>query len=296
VPATRRPDLIPANVAVFGANGQLGRAFIAALGDAAQGLDRNDCDLADGHAIAPVLDRLRPSLVINAAAWTAVDDAESAREAAMRVNAEAPGHIARWCAHHQVPLVHFSTDYVFAGSGTRPWRETDPTAPCNAYGHSKLAGERRIAAEDGRYLIFRTSWVYARRGRNFLTAMQALARSQDTLDVVADQIGAPTYAPSLARAVLRILDRIGGEARFPAGIYHLCGGGETSWYGFASAIFTTCRRRPHLNPIASDARPTPARRPHNSRLAQDRVARRFGIALPHWRDDLDKALSAPPDT
>ena len=222
-----RAELSP--VVVLGATGQLGRALVATFGDRAVALDRARADLTRLVGTLELLDDIAPAAVINAAAYTRVDDAEKEESLANQINGAAPASLARHCATRKIPFVHFSTDYVFSCAGDQPWLETDSPAPINAYGRSKLAGERGVAAAGGDSLIFRTSWVYDGVGRNFLTTMLRLGRDHATLDVVDDQVGAPTYAPSLAGAVARAIE----QACFAPGIYHLCGAGTCSWFEFA---------------------------------------------------------------
>jgi dTDP-4-dehydrorhamnose reductase len=289
-----------ARVLVLGAGGQVGRALVALLGERGRGLDRAHADLTFVDALPDVLATHGPSVVINAAAYTEVDRAESDIDTAMIVNAEAPGVIARWCAAEGIPFVHFSTDYVFDGAGDEPHRESDPVAPLSIYGASKLAGERRVAESGGDWLVVRTSWVYDAIGRNFLTTMLRLMRERSTLDVVDDQHGAPTYAPHLAAATLAALDRACAIRRdgreYPRGIYHLCATGETTWHGFAVAIGDEARRRgielaiEQIIPIPSDRYPVAAVRPKNSRLNTDKAHDVLGVRLPHWREGLTECI------
>ena len=279
-------------VVVLGATGQLGRALIATLGERAVALNRARADLTRMAGVLELLDDIAPAAVINAAAYTRVDDAEKEESLANRINGAAPACLARYCATRKIPFVHVSTDYVFSGAGHRPWLETDSVAPINAYGRSKLLGERGVAAAGGDSLIFRTSWIYDGVGRNFLTTMLRLGHDHATLDVVDDQVGAPTYAPSLAGAVVRAIE----HPSFAPGIYHLCGSGTCSWFGFAKAIFASARARgaalavESLRPVVSAEYPTVAPRPLNSRLRTAKAETAFGIAMPHWRDDLEVCL------
>jgi dTDP-4-dehydrorhamnose reductase len=234
--------------------------------------------------------------VINAAAYTQVDRAETEERLALTVNGEAPGLIAQWCAERAIPFVHFSTDYVFPGSGDRPWTEEDQPAPINAYGRTKLEGERRVAAAGGAWLIFRTSWVYDASGRNFVTTMLALGQERDTLRIVADQHGAPTYAPQLAAAVIAALDRARGMPVFPSGTYHLCNTGSTTWHGFAEAIFARAAADgmvlsvTSVEPIASASYPSPAQRPANSRLNTDKARKLLDVSMPSWQCGLARCM------
>lgn len=292
-------------ILILGKDGQLGRALEKALGGRAVAFGRDEADLRDADFVsrleAPAF-KYPLQAVINAAAYTQVDRAESEdKSEAFRVNAEAPGELAAWCAAKNLPLVHYSTDYVFDGSGDRPWRETDAPRPINAYGESKLAGERAVAAAGGRHLIFRTSWVYDARGENFFTTMLRLFGEKESLKIVSDQFGAPTYAPHLAAATQAALGKAFALPEFPSGIYHLCGAGETSWHGFAQAIFAlatsadsgekswvTCQR---IDPIPSSGYPLPARRPLNSRLDCARARDRLGVSLPHWQAGLKECFA-----
>ena len=285
-----RTELSP--VVVLGATGQLGRALVAALGDRAVALNRARADLTRMAGTLELLDDIAPATVINAAAYTRVDDAEKEEPMANQINGVAPASLARYCATRKIPFVHFSTDYVFSGAGDQPWLETDTVAPINAYGRSKLLGERGVTAAGGDSLIFRTSWVYDGVGRNFLTTMLRLGRDHATLDVIDDQVGAPTYAPSLAGAVARAIE----HPSFSPGIYHLCGAGACSWFEFAQTIFASARVRGaalavrSVKPVVSADYPTAAPRPLNSRLRTAKAQIAFGIALPHWRDDLEVCL------
>jgi dTDP-4-dehydrorhamnose reductase len=257
-------------------------------------------DLGRPESIAETLDRLAPEFIINPAAYTAVDKAEDERDLATRVNAEAPGAMARWAQARGVPLIHFSTDYVFDGSGTAPWRETDATGPLSVYGATKLAGEDAIRAAGGSTLIIRTSWIYAARGANFLRTMLRLARERKELRVVDDQIGAPTSAAIVAAAVARLVS--GSQDRFVAGtakakgLVHLAASGETSWHGFATAIVEGLKARgvslavERIVAIPSEAYPTRAVRPRNSRLDLTRMQDLLGSSLPDWRETLDTEL------
>lgn len=283
-------------IAVLGAQGQVGRALVSKLVDECIAVDRAGADLAHPGLLPSILDRLNPSAVINAAAYTAVDRAEIERELAMTVNGESPGVIANWCAQRGIPMVHFSTDYVFPGTGSVPWREDDPVAPLNHYGATKLAGEIAIAEAGAKSLVLRTSWVYDSRGRNFVTTMLRLARERESLSIVADQHGAPTYAPHLTRAAIEALRNSAQLATFPTGIYHVCNSGETTWYEFALEIFAAARDRDidllvkDVAPIATADYKTPAPRPLNSRLDTQKASAVLGISLPHWRDGLFECM------
>jgi dTDP-4-dehydrorhamnose reductase len=249
----------------------------------------------------------KPQLILNAAAYTAVDKAEQEEAAATAVNATAPGILAEEAKRCGALLVHYSTDYVFDGTQDRPYLEDDPTAPLGVYGRTKLDGERAIAASGCDHLILRTSWVYAPHGRNFMLTMLRLAQSQRELRVVADQRGAPTSAQDLAHGTLQVLDG-GGKAleaaglqrvRAAGGVYHASAAGETSWHGFAQQIFSDWAWRQHggfvaprVHAIATSEYPTPARRPAYSVLSNEKLQRTFGVRLPAWRAGLSDALDA----
>jgi dTDP-4-dehydrorhamnose reductase len=287
-------------VIVVGASGQVGRALVSLLGANGIGLSRPVADLEHPEELLVILEKNlahhKVRAVINAAAYTQVDKAEEEHTAAMRINGEAPGLLARWCAAHEIPFVHYSTDYVFPGTGSRPWTENDDTAPLNVYGQSKLAGEQGIEAAGGSYLVFRTSWVYDAVGKNFLKTMLRVGSERDQLSVVADQHGAPTYAPQLAQATLEALNQARAEEQFPNGVYHLCNSGETTWHGFAQAIFDAARAQgwnlkvQNVEAMQSAAYPTPAKRPLNSRLNTEKAHHVLGIKLPHWQDGLGACL------
>lgn len=280
-------------ILVLGKNGQVGKALVSLLGRDALAFDSSELDLS-AHNLSERLDMMSEgktvTALINAAAYTQVDKAEEEREQAMRINGTAPGELAAWCKARNIPLVHFSTDYVFDGSGYTPRGENENTGPLNVYGESKLLGEKRIVSSGADYLVFRTSWVYDEAGRNFFTTMLRLFCEREELQVVADQIGAPTYAPHLARAALDALKKAQSEKKFPSGIYHLCAGGEASWHDFAVAILALARpcksgiKCGEIQPIATSDYPTQARRPLNSRLDCAKAKQSFGVQLPDWKD------------
>ena len=294
---------------VLGGNRQVGhelRRSLAPLGEVVVTTRSGDIadgaceriDLAELEAIEPLLDRVRPDAVVNATAYTAVDRAEDDVEAAFRANAEAPGQLARVCAVRGISLVHYSTDYVFDGSATRPYREGDPTSPLGVYGASKLAGEDAIRASGARHLILRTAWVYGLHGHNFLRTMLRVGAERDELRVVADQRGCPTPAWLIADVTATVLRN--GIAN--SGIRHLVAAGETTWHGFAEAIFeeATSRgllvRRPNVTPITTLEYPTPARRPAYSVLDTGALRDDYDVRLPDWRlalsETLDRARAA----
>jgi dTDP-4-dehydrorhamnose reductase len=291
-------------ILLFGANGQVGhelRRSLAALGEVVCTTrsgrlgDGEPCETADFEAPASLpglVERLAPDVVVNAAAYTAVDRAEEEPEAAYRANADAPGEIASACARRGIRMVHYSTDYVFDGSGTRPYREDDPTAPLGVYGASKLAGEHAVRGSGASHMVFRTAWVYAAHGRNFLRTMLRLAGERDELRVVADQVGSPTPAPLIADVTAAALGRATGAS----GLWHLTATGQTSWHGFASAIVAGARARgvlaaaPNVVPIATADYPTPARRPAFSCLDTAAIEDAFSLQLPPWEAGLARVL------
>jgi dTDP-4-dehydrorhamnose reductase len=298
-------------ILLTGTSGQVGAALAPRL--ARHGTlitpKRDAFDLSQPGTLAKALDAAAPDLIVNPAAYTAVDRAEDEPELANRVNAAAPASMAQWAARRGVPLIHVSTDYVFDGSGTAPWREDDAPNPLSVYGKTKLAGDEAVMAAGGPHLILRTSWVYAARGSNFLNTMIRLATEREELRVVADQIGAPTSAATIAdvldRILAQILDQpggdVGGAMRARGGVLNVACAGETSWHGFATAIVeglrargapVACRR---IVPIGTQDYPTKARRPANSRLSLSRLQAEFGITPQAWPEALarETAPSAP---
>ncbi|MGG6343557.1 dTDP-4-dehydrorhamnose reductase [Stenotrophomonas indicatrix] len=292
-------------VLVFGGNGQVGQELLRALAPLGKVVattrsgvlpDGSACETADfgqPDSLSALLDRLQPSIVVNAAAYTAVDRAEQEVDAAFAANAQAPGLIARWCAAQGVPFVHYSTDYVFDGQGTAPYREDEPTAPLGVYGTSKRDGEDAVRAAGGRHLIFRTAWVYASHGANFLRTMLRVGAERDQLRVVADQIGTPTPAALIADVTVQVLQHPGALS----GTWHLTASGQTSWYGFAEAIFAEALatgvldKVPSVEAIPSSEYPTPAKRPAWSVLDNRKLQQDFGIALPTWQDGLKRVMA-----
>lgn len=259
-------------------------------------LARPELDLADPAAAEQAIAAARPDLVVSAAAYTAVDKAESEPALAMTINGDAPGAIARAAARSGAAVLHLSTDYVFDGALDRPYREDDPVGPTGSYGASKLAGERAVAAAGAPYLILRTAWVYSPFGANFVKTMLRLAGDRDEVGVVADQHGCPTSALDIADALLALADRwAAGDRTGWNATYHLAGTGETHWAGFAEAIFaaSTARGGPsaRVRGIATADYPTPARRPANSRLDTGRLAAAFDLRLPDWRDSLPPVVA-----
>lgn len=290
-------------VLVTGAQGQVGRALLQSFADSAEVIacDRSTLDLSNPEKIRTRIREAAPDVIVNSGAYTAVDRAESEQELAMAINGRAPGVLAEEARRAGALLIHYSTDYVFDGSRTAPWVEDDATNPLSVYGATKLAGEDAVRNIGGRFLIFRTSWVYAPEGKNFLLTMLRLGRERDTLNIVDDQIGAPTTAAELARATHAITTGILEDAFRAAddwaGIYHMTCSGSVSWCGFARAIFERVPglldgRSPKVNPIATCDYPTPAKRPRNSVLSNEKLHRRFGIRLSSWESALDDVLAA----
>lgn len=280
-------------ILILGANGQVGSAFRNILGDSATYLARKDLDLADLDNIEQNLAKYNPKIIINTAAYTAVDKAEQEPELAYKINADAPGIIADYAHKANIPLIHYSTDYVFNGSKTKPWAEGDATDPLSIYGKSKLLGEEKIIASGADYFIFRTSWVYNETGANFLNTMLRLGREREVLKVVHDQIGAPTYAHDLAASVVSIIDNIND---LEGGIYHLTNEAEISWYDFAVKIFDIAKKYDpsliinDLIPILTSEYPTPATRPLNSRLSLDKVRRNLAARIIPYEQSLEKCI------
>ena len=288
-------------ILIVGAYGQVGRELQRSFADAGEIIarDRDTVDLAAPDQVRAMVRSAAPAIILNAAAYTAVDRAESEPEQALAVNARAPGILAEEALRAGALLVHYSTDYVFDGSKAGPWVETDEPNPLNVYGASKLAGEEVIQQAGGKYLIFRTSWVYGPHGQNFLLTMLRLGRERESLDIVDDQFGAPTSSIELADATHTIVDGVlagqYGSAENWAGLYHMTCSGSASWCGFARAIFTRAQallggKMPALNPIPSSEYPTPARRPQNSVLSNEKLHACFGVHLAPWQSALNEVL------
>jgi dTDP-4-dehydrorhamnose reductase len=289
-------------VLILGAAGQVGRELQRTFANFGEivAVDRESLDIAVPDQIRELVRRVAPQVILNAAAYTAVDRAEAEPEAAIAINGDAPRVLAEEALRTNAVLVHYSTDYVFDGSKNGAWIESDEPHPLNCYGASKLAGEEAIRGVGGRYLIFRTSWVYGAHGKNFLLTMLRLGRERERLPVVDDQRGAPTTSHALADATRRIVDGVVlsrfGEPEAWAGLYHMSCGGETTWCGFALEIFARAGdlmqgRTPAVDAIASSEYPTPAKRPRNSVLSNARLKERFGLALPSWEAELGNVLA-----
>ena len=273
---------------VFGRSGQVATE-LARLAPEARFLGRDAADLTDPEACARAIRDSGCAMVINAAAYTAVDRAETDADIARAVNADAPAAMARAAAALGVPFLHISTDYVFDGSGTQPRVETDPTGPLGVYGATKLAGERGIAAAGGQWAVMRTSWVFSAHGANFVKTMLRLGAERDELRVVADQHGGPTPAADIAQACLTMAEAMRADAS-RGGVYHFAGAPDTGWAGFAREIMAQAGLSCHIVDISTSDYPTPARRPANSRLNCAAISRDFGIARPDWRAGLAKVL------
>jgi dTDP-4-dehydrorhamnose reductase len=298
-------------IVIVGRNGQLaweanqrfqGLGQIVCVG-------RPELDLLDLNGVREEIRRIKPAVIVNAAAYTAVDQAESEPEAAMKINSEAPAAMAEEAKHLGALFITYSTDYVFDGKSAEGYRESDPTAPLNVYGASKLSGERAVEAVGGSYLVFRTSWVYGARGKNFLKTILKLAAEKSELRIVDDQVGAPTWSRDLADATKTIIEQlltksqsenipIGEALRDHRGIYHMTAAGKVSWYGFATAIVEEMQRRglsqgslAKIMPIPSSEYPTPAVRPQNSRLCNDKLQNAFGVRLPQWRQSMEAVMN-----
>lgn len=291
-------------ILLLGKNGQVGwelQRALAPLGKVVA-LGRNIdeaglCgDLAALEGLAETVRRIAPNVIVNAAAYTAVDKAESEKQAADLINHQASAVLAREALGLDAWLVHYSTDYVFDGSGDQPWRESDATAPVNYYGASKLAGEEAIRQSGCKHLIFRTSWVYAPRGNNFAKTMLRLAKDRKSMSVISDQIGAPTGAELLADVVAHAIPKALAQPDL-AGTYHLAASGETSWHAFAKLVIENARSQgtklavETVDAIPTSAYPTPARRPLNSRLDTSKLTERFGLELPHWELGVKRMLA-----
>lgn len=289
-------------ILLFGKNGQVGwelQRALAPLGNvtALDSRSTHYCgDFADPQGVAETVRRLKPQVIVNAAAYTAVDKAESEPEQAQVVNAAAVTEIAKAAEEVGAWFVHYSTDYVFNGEGATPWREDDATGPLSVYGRTKLEGEQGIQQHCSRHLIFRTSWVYASRGNNFARTMLKLAKDRDTLSVIDDQFGAPTGADLIADCTAHAI-RTALAQQNVAGVYHLIAAGETTWHAYASKVIALAREQgaelkvAEIKAVATTAFPTPATRPSNSRLNTDKFQQTFGLMLPNWQIGVERLLT-----
>lgn len=284
-------------ILISGQHGQVSRELQRRLGAVGElvVLGRDQLDLAQPLQIRQQVQRVRPDLIINAAAHTAVDQAENEPELAFAINATGPGVLAEEALALGIPLIHYSTDYVFDGSKTEPYDEADAPNPLGVYGKSKLAGEQAITAVQSQHLILRTSWVYSTHGRNFLLTMQRLLQEKPEMRIVADQIGAPTWAGTIAASTVALIERWQAGQTGAWGTYHLTAQGETSWFGFAQAIGEALREQgkpcANLLPIPSSDYPTPATRPLNSRLDCSRLQHEWGVSQPDWQTALRECLA-----
>ncbi|QKS22803.1 dTDP-4-dehydrorhamnose reductase [Vreelandella titanicae] len=298
------------NIFITGGNGQVGfelqRQF--SLFGNVLAPTRHELDLTDANAVDAYLAEHQPALILNAGAYTAVDKAESEPEQAKRLNAELPAQLAEYAAKHNIPLVHYSTDYVYPGDGETPWQEDSPTAPLSVYGQTKLEGDQAVTQSGCQHLIFRTSWVYAARGNNFMKTMLRLGRERDALSIVNDQIGAPTPARLIAQVTALAFAPHHSpltthnsplSIHIPSGIYHLAPRGETSWHGFASEIFKQAQvlgeelaiQSGTVSGIPTVEFPTPAQRPLNSRMRLTKLEAALGVTLPVWQHQLALTLA-----
>lgn len=283
-------------VLVTGVSGQVGHELLYLLKGQYELYTplRREMDLGDASSIRSYIRSVAPHWIVNAAAYTAVDKAESEKDLADAINAGAPGVLGEEALRLGATVVHYSTDYVFSGAGTSPWSETDEPNPLNVYGASKLAGEKSLAQSGAKHFIFRTSWVYGASGNNFFKTILRVARERKELRVVDDQFGAPTWSRNLAKLAQHVI-QASSEQTLPQGLYHACDSGETSWYGFAEEILRLARKyedRPYaaLTPITSLEYPTPAKRPKNSRLDCSRIVKQIGFRMSDWHESLSQVM------
>lgn len=282
---------------VTGRDGQVAQSLLSLAGRtvAVTALGRPDLDITDAGSIDAAIAAVRPDIVVNAAAYTAVDKAENEPDAAFAINRDGAGKVAAAAADAGLPVIHLSTDYVFSGERTQPYREDDATGPTGVYGASKLAGEAAVAAANRRHVILRTAWIYSPFGKNFVKTMLRLAGERDVVRVVADQIGTPTHAGDIAEGIVAVAGRLVGDGA-PAGLYHMVAQGEASWADLAEAVFAaSCRRggpSAAVERIGTAAYPTPAKRPANSRLDTHRFTAAFDHRLPHWTDGVERCVAS----
>lgn len=288
-------------ILIFGRVGQVGwelRHKLACLGQVSN-VDYPEIDFSKPETVRDAIRAAEPTVIVNAAAYTAVDKAEATPEPAWAINATGPGVIAEEAKRVGALMVHYSTDYVYDGSKQGPWVETDTPNPLNVYGETKLAGDEAIAAVGGDYLILRTSWVYGARGGNFLLTMLRLAKERPELRIVGDQTGSPTTSECIAQATAGILSQVvspsGNGLAGRSGVYHLTSSGQTTWFGFAKAFLSKQAACPKLTPITTSEYPVPAKRPVNSVLSCDKLAETFGVRMPAWEDALDLVLETLAD-
>lgn len=289
------------NILLTGKNGQVGwelQRTLASLGNIIA-TDKKQLDLAVPGAIRKIVRKYQPDLIVNAAAYTAVDKAESEPEQAMAINGTAPGVLAEEAKKINAGIIHYSTDYVFDGQSSQPYAEEDKPNPINVYGKTKLAGEKAIQEVGGAHIILRTSWVFGNRGKNFLLTMQRLAKEREEISIVSDQIGCPTWARTIAEVTAQMLVNILSSGNKPTeamlqkgGVYHIAGAGATTWYDFAKSIIelSNIKPRPTLTPIQTEDYPLPASRPRYACLSSDKVKEKFNIHMPDWQDMLKLCL------
>lgn len=283
-------------ILVTGGKGQLATSLVNLGGPRIHCVGRPGFDFDRPETLAATLDTVKPVAVVNAAAWTAVDLAESEQAGAARANATGPEELARLCAARNIPLIHVSTDYVFSGDKGTPYVETDPVSPETVYGRTKADGESRVLAANPRTIVLRTSWVYSAHGKNFVRTMLNAGAKNPVLKVVGDQKGNPTSSDDLAEAILSILavlEKDGWKDSF-AGLYHACGTGETTWHGLAVAALQNAaahgQTMPEVTAIRTEDWPTPAKRPADSRMDNSKLARVFGVTMPDWQDSVRKTV------
>lgn len=290
-------------ILVFGKQGQLAQSFHTTLPKELEGetvfISSHEADFQKPQLLHGFLDHYSPKVIVICSAYTQVDMAEQDRDMCELINFKAPREIARWCATNEALLIHFSTDYVFNGTGDQPWKETDEPKPLNWYGETKWEGEAAIQDTRCKHLIFRTSWVFSEYGKNFVKTMLKLGKDKEKLTVVSDQVGSPTYAPDIAETVWKIISRYNAGEAFKSGIYHLAGNGFTNWATFAEEIFFQAKAMSHLNfdlkvekvePVGSAEYQTVAARPMNSRLDQSKFHQAFQLKMPDWQESLKLCL------
>lgn len=283
-------------ILVTGCRGQIGSALLKIFKEYAVGIDVEDLDLTKIELIRPYLDKINPKVIINCAAYTQVDKAETERELAMVINAQAPHEMAKWCKAQDLPFVHYSTDYVYPGTGVEVMTEDHDRSPCNYYGETKLAGDKKILSTEGKILIFRTCWVYDASGKNFMNTILRLASEKEELTIVNDQIGSPSFASDIARGTVDALSLASKMTKFPSGVYHICSSEYTNWCEFAEKIVSSAKdmgqkfKVNKISAISSEQYKSPAKRPKNSRLSCEKLKRVFGISLPSWQDGLNRCL------
>ena len=275
-------------ILLLGKTGQLGFELQRALSffGSIVAPTRAELDLANAQNVSDYLAQVRPSMIVNAAAWTAVDAAETQQAEAKRLNADLPEQLAKYAAVNNIRLVHYSSDYVYPGTGVIPWQENSPTAPLNVYGETKLLGDEAIQYSGADYLIFRTSWVYSARGKNFMKTMLHLAESKSELNIISDQFGAPTPARLIAQITALAI-----HSKLKTGLYHLAPAGQISWYGFAKEIFRLAGKSIKVNSIQTSDYPTLAIRPLNSRMDLTKLQQALNIQLPNWQNQLELTLN-----